>query len=132
MSVYIDTSAIYAILTRTDQKHSQAQVTWASLLQSSEVLLCNNYVLLETFTLLQSRFGIVALRAFHDNVFPLLRIAWLDEAQHRQAVSVLLATNRRDLSLVDCSSFITMRQLGLRAVFAFDPHFADQGFDCIP
>jgi predicted nucleic acid-binding protein len=132
MSIYIDTSAIYAFLTRTDQKHSQAQETWEFLFQSNEDLFCNNYVLLETYTLLQSRFGMVAIRLFQENVFPVLRVVWLDEIQHRQAVSALLAANRRQLSLVDCSSFITMRHLGIRTVFAFDPHFAEQGFDCIP
>ena len=39
---------------------------------------------------------------------------------------------RRQLSLVDCASFDIMRRLGLRDVFAFDPHFAEQGFRCLP
>jgi len=29
---------------------------------------------------------------------------------------------------VDCLSFQTMRQYGVRAVFCFDAHFGEQGF----
>jgi predicted nucleic acid-binding protein len=36
------------------------------------------------------------------------------------------------LSLVDCTSFQVMRQLGIDTAFAFDEHFAEQHFTCIP
>lgn len=44
----------------------------------------------------------------------------------------MLAANRRNLSLVDCVSFEVMRDLGVKDVFAFDPHFREHGFTCIP
>jgi uncharacterized protein len=40
----------------------------------------------------------------------------------------VLTAHRRHLSLVDCVSFAAMHQFGLSAVFAFDNHFAEQGF----
>ena len=43
-----------------------------------------------------------------------------------------LAANRRKLSLVDCSAFETMLRLSIQAVFTFDKHFSEQGFDVIP
>jgi predicted nucleic acid-binding protein len=43
----------------------------------------------------------------------------------------LLVANRRDLSLVDCTSFEVMRRNGLEVVFTFDPHFHEQGFQVI-
>ncbi len=132
MSTFLDTSAFYAVLSKYDPNHRKAKDRWVSLIQEGEELVCTNYVLLETLSLLQKRLGLEVVRAFQDGIYPMLRIVWLDESQHRQTVSILLTANRRQLSLVDCSSFITMRHLGLRAVFAFDPHFAEQGFDCIP
>ena len=32
---------------------------------------------------------------------------------------------------LDCTSFILMRRLGLNNVFAFDPHFKQQGFEVL-
>ena len=61
-----------------------------------------------------------------------LVVDWTGEAANQEAISALLVANRKDLSLVDCSSFITMRRLGLRVAFAFDRHFAEQGFGLTP
>ena len=44
----------------------------------------------------------------------------------------LLDAGRRKLSLVDCLSFAVMREMGIREVFVFDQHFAEQGFRCHP
>ena len=51
---------------------------------------------------------------------------------HRGAVQALLAADRRGLSLVDCSSFLVMRRLGLKVAFAFDEDFGHQGFETVP
>ncbi len=37
-----------------------------------------------------------------------------------------------DLSLVDCCSFESMRRRGIRTAFAYDAHFAQQGFELLP
>jgi predicted nucleic acid-binding protein len=95
-------------------------------------LAANNYVVVETFALIQSRLGIEIARQFNTNVMPNLQIAWIDEEQHRAIVERLFSANRRQLSLVDCSSFETMRQLGIEQVFTFDEHFREQGFTVIP
>lgn len=131
MSTYIDTSAFLAVLDADDTHHGQAKTVWLSLLDSREFLVCNNYVLIETHALVQHRLGMKAVRAFADNVCPVLKIEWIDSNAHYQAVSALLTANRRDLSLVDCSSFNTMRQLGINKVFAYGMHFVEQGFTCI-
>jgi predicted nucleic acid-binding protein len=46
--------------------------------------------------------------------------------------SALLAANRRLLSLVDCTSFQTMRLRGISRVFTFDHHFKEYGFEVQP
>ncbi|RME55690.1 MAG: VapC toxin family PIN domain ribonuclease, partial [Caldilineae bacterium] len=41
---------------------------------------------------------------------------------------MVVGANRRGLSLVDCTSFVVMQQLGIDTAFAFDNHFKEQGF----
>ena len=53
-------------------------------------------------------------------------------SDHDLAGTALLAAGRRDISLVDFSSFQVMRRMELRRAFAFDPHFSEQGFEVVP
>ena len=132
MSIFVDTSAFYAVFDADDEEHSRARDAWESLLSAEDSLLTSNYVLVETLALLQSRLGIEAVRAFDDAVSPLLRVLWVDDGVHRESVSTVLTAGRRRLSLVDCSSFTLMRRYGLDSAFAFDDHFPEQGFTTVP
>jgi predicted nucleic acid-binding protein len=132
MSIYVDTSALLAVLDADDAHHAPAKETWINLLESGETMICNNYILLETYALVQHRLGMAAVRAFHVDVFPVLKVIWLNDAQHLQAANALLTANRRNLSLADCASFTTMRQLSVKQSFTFDKHFIEQGFTCLP
>jgi predicted nucleic acid-binding protein len=129
MMIFVDTSAFMALLDRDDQQHAVAEHTWQKLLEDGNELVCNNYVLAEAYALIQSRYGMDILRAFHENAIPVLNIDWLSLEEHEAAVSMMLTANRRGLSLVDCASIETMRRLGVRTIFAFDPHFSELGFE---
>lgn len=132
MTTFADTSALYAVLDADDAFHERARAAWSSLLSEDETLVATNYVLLETFALVQARLGIDAVRGFSDDLLPLVRTAWVTQEDHRGAVQALLAADRRELSLVDCSSFLVMRKLGLESAFTFDEDFEDQGFKTVP
>lgn len=128
MSCFVDTSAFYALLDRDDANHGKAKKLWQTLLSEDRSLVTTNYVLVESFALIQHCLGLDAVRGFQENVLPVVNVEWIKEAVHRSAVSALLAAGKRRLSPVDCSSFEIMRMLGIRNVFAFDPHFSEQGF----
>lgn len=132
MRIFIDTSAFYALLDRNDANHQRARSAWIGLLSDENTFLTSNYVLVETFALLQHRLGMEAVRGFQNDVLPLVNIEFVLSEIHRSAVSALLAITRRSLSLVDCVSFEMMRNLEIKAAFAFDPHFKEQGFDILP
>ena len=131
--IFIDTSAFFAILDRDDQAHARARETWTGLLSADApaLLLTSNYVLVESFALVQSRLGLDAVRTLHDAVLPVISVRWVSEEDHAAAVGALLAAARRRLSLVDCCSFELMRRLGIQRAFAFDQHFAEQGFELL-
>ena len=132
MRVFIDTSAFYALLDRDDESHRKAKNAWTALLKNGNTLVTNNYVLVETVALIQHRLGIEAVRGFQNDILPLVHVEFVDAESHRSGVSALLSASRRNLSLVDCISFEMMRTSGIRAAFAFDPHFKEQGFHLLP
>ena len=132
MNIFIDTSALLAILNETDQYHQQAKQAWIEILSTESMIFTSNYVIVETTALLQHRFGIEALRLYENNVQPVIKIIWIDEHVHQLGMGILLAANRRNLSLVDCTSFEIMRQARLVNAFTFDPHFSEQGFTVLP
>jgi predicted nucleic acid-binding protein len=131
MSVFVDTSALYAVLDRDDQHHRSANKLWRGLLEGSERLITSNYVIVESCALMQSRLGMRALRVLHDDVLPVIESYWVTADDHHAAMEALIVADRRGLSLVDCASFVAMRRLALRRVFAFDEDFARQGFDTL-
>ena len=128
MSTLIDTSAFYAILDRDDANHLPARTIWFRLLDTSEPMFTHNYILLESFAILQNRLGMDAVRTFLGDMLPLLTVAWVEREIHSRAISAFLAGARRRLSLTDCVSFEILRDAVSRSVFAFDPHFSEQGF----
>ncbi len=132
MTVFVDTSAFYAVLDANDQMHARAGGEWERLLQSDASLRTTSYVLVETVALLQNRIGMDAVRALSADVLPVLDIVWVDEGMHRMAHHALLVSSRRDVSLVDCASFEVIRRFGIDSVFCFDAHFAEQGFQVVP
>ena len=132
MSVFVDTSAFYAILDADDENHDAARQMWEGLLTQDVVLVCSNYVLVETLALVQRRLGIPAVRIFQEDIMPVLTVEWIDETVHQVGIASVLAAASRRLSLVDCVSFEIMRRLGIKTAFVFDHHFEEQGFECLP
>ena len=130
--IFVDTSALYALISTQDQKIKLAVTAWEGALERGDILFTNNYVLVECFALIQSRLGVEFARALQTNIVPFLQIDWIGEQQHLSSVNDVFAANRRQLSLVDCSSFESMRRLGIQKVFTFDEHFHEQGFEIIP
>jgi len=114
-----------------DEEHRRAAATWNDLLDRGEDLLTSNYVLLETYAILQRRFGLTYVDQLRRLAVPAMSVHWVTAEQHDASLSAVLAANRRDLSLVDCTSFVVMRDLHVERVFSLGPHFAEQGFQIV-
>jgi predicted nucleic acid-binding protein len=132
MNIFVDTSALLAVLDGSDNNHPEAKTFWEKIVNRGDVLLCHNYILVETSALVLRRLGMEAVRVFEQDIIPILRIIWVTEEIHFAAVSAHLVADRRTLSLVDCVSFEIMRRTGVQKAFAFDRHFRDYGFDFNP
>jgi predicted nucleic acid-binding protein len=131
MNVFVDTSALIAVLDRTDERHAAASRTWDGMMSGTDIPVCHNYILVETSAVLARRFGLKAVREFERDIVPVLKVVWVTRDIHEAAVGAQLAAGRRGLSLVDCASFEIMRRTGLQAAFAYDPHFEEFGYRTI-
>ena len=131
MKAFVDTSAFYAVLDRSDANHNSAASIWRKLLERDAALITSNYVIVECFALMLNRLGKNATRVFQDDILPLLSVQWVNESDHLRGVSAFLTASRRKLSLVDCVSFVIMRDLGVKDVFCFDEDFQKEGFSCL-
>ena len=132
MTTFVDTSAFYAVICADDHNYEAAKTVWIDLLNRGEDLVCTNYILLETLALIQNRLGMQAARVFWEDVIPVLIVEWVNEDLHKAAMAAFLTAGRRRLSLVDCVSFEIIRKFGGITAFAFDTHFREQDFNCIP
>lgn len=130
--IYVDTSAFLAMINSEDPNHDLAMKTWEQLIEQEQTLVCNNYVIVETVALIQRRVGLKAVSILHNDILPFVDIDWLDEELHNTIVKTLLKNDRRQISLVDRSSFDTMRRCDISTAFSFDSHFSEHGFEVIP
>lgn len=131
MNVYVDTSAFLAVLNRDDGHHTEAKGIWLRLLDDGTPMGTSSHVLVETAAILQNRLGLDAVKTFFTAIYPLLEIVWVDAELMSMAIPLLIAANRRSLSLVDCCSFLTVQRLKVNKVFAFDRYFEERGVELL-
>lgn len=129
MRVFVDTSAILALLNPEDASHRKAKEAFDTLARAGENLVTTSYVLVETYALLSRRFGTAAARAFREDFSPLLEVVWVGEELHEAGLDLLETRSSRHLSLVDAVSFAVLRDRSIDRVFAYDDHFRREGFE---
>ncbi|HEU0235443.1 MAG TPA: PIN domain-containing protein [Candidatus Limnocylindrales bacterium] len=126
MKVFVDTSALIALLDEDDRRHDDASAVFRSLAGTAE-LVTHNYVHVEALAVATRRLGRGAGERLTDAILPIVSIVWVEEALHREALAAHhVATYAA--SFVDHVSFALMRRLGIELAFAFDPDFELAGF----
>jgi predicted nucleic acid-binding protein len=122
---------VLALMNPKDEQHRRARRAFETLSRERSALVTTSLVLVETYALLGRRLGLAAIQAFRADLAPLAQVVWVDEPTFESGLDLLLARKKRRLSLVDAVSFLVMRQRGLETAFAFDPHFAEEGFSSV-
>ncbi|MBI4289159.1 MAG: type II toxin-antitoxin system VapC family toxin [Chloroflexi bacterium] len=129
--IVIDTSALYAAVAPSDAYHSQAESLYKILLDAGSELYLTSYVLLETSAIVHRRLGFPALRRLTEDLEPLVRTYWIQQATHDEAWKALLQRDGVGPSLVDWTTILVARDLGA-LVFTFDRHFEAEGLSVLP
>jgi predicted nucleic acid-binding protein len=127
--VLVDTSAVYALLDRSDSCHASAKKSLESFKRSRSEPLLTNFIVAECHALALARLGASVARAWLvSNAWAIERVTEEDEAK---AKAIIRKYVDKTFSYADATSFAVMERLGLRTAFAFDPHFRQYGFEII-
>lgn len=127
--VLVDTSAVHALLDRTDACHTAAKNCLEGLKKGRSEPLLTNFIVAECHSLSLARLGAaVARRWLLTNVWAVERVTEDDEGRAKE---IIRKYTDKTFSYTDATSFAVMERLGLRTAFAFDPHFRQYGFQII-
>jgi predicted nucleic acid-binding protein len=132
MTIFVDTSALYAVLDANDHDSASAGETWRRLMENGDRLMTTNYVVVETCALLHRRLGTQAMCRFVQDLVPAMMVEFVDPTLHMAGTSAAALSSNSGPGIVDCVSFALMQRDGISEAFALDSHFSDQGFECIP
>ncbi len=126
----MDTSALYALLDRSDANHRRAEEALLRLKEERAQVFLSNYIRAETHALLLSRLGPSLAREWLlSNRWPVERASERDE---ERAVEIIAKCGDKGFSYVDCISFAVMERLRVRRAFTFDAHFQQFGWLMVP
>jgi predicted nucleic acid-binding protein len=126
-TVFVDTSGFYALLDPTDSAHEKITAAFMQAEQEGWRLITTNYVVHESWAIIQHRLGWKALEAFLDVVLPPCEIEYVTESLLTLGAVRCRQARQRKLSLSDCVSLEFIRQKRLVFVIAEDQHFWKQG-----
>lgn len=134
--VFIDTSALYAILDIKDANHKKAGVTYKILLSSGTKFTLTDHILSESLTLIRRRLGYKKSLEFstiiqQGEAVELFNIVFVDRPAFRLANQFFEQMKSVKISYVDCLSFATMNIQKISDCFAYDKHFREAGFNNI-
>ena len=76
--VFVDTSAVLALLVEADESHGAALRVFETLRDREAALVTTSYHLVETYALLDRQFGTDACARFRADFAPLLDVVWVD------------------------------------------------------
>jgi predicted nucleic acid-binding protein len=127
VSVFVDTSAVYALLDASDSNHQRALGGSGGLL--GEQLVTHSYVVVELVSLVRRRLGAAAAARLIDDVLPAIEVTDMDASLRSRALAAFRASIDSNVSLVDRTSFELMRQRGIRRAWTVDSDFASEGFE---
>lgn len=133
-TVFVDTGAWFAIADKSDQHHQSAKEHLRSILESGDRLVTSSLVVHETVMLLSRRLSKVAALKFLDLIDKDENVEVMhgDAVVEQEAYQIFRKYAEHDFSIVDCVSFVLMKNHSLRRVFTFDKHFRTMRFSVEP
>lgn len=128
--VFFDTSAVVALFLEKDRNHKEAKSLIQKVIQERRILLMTDYIFDESITTMLARAGhrdaVKAGRFLLES--SIVKIIYLDTELKLRAWEYFKRQKDKNYSFTDCTSFVLMKDTGIRHYIAFDDHFRQAGF----
>ena len=133
-ALFVDTAGWMALADASDPAHEASRRERDACLEAGGVLVCTDYVIDETLTLIRFRLGLRAAARWWSQIDASSRIRWerVDAARAEKARARCFKWTDKRFSLTDCTSFVIMDELGLTRALTTDRHFTQVGFQMLP
>lgn len=129
--VFLDTNGWLALLNADEPLHPEAGATFRQLGRARREMVLTDWIIAETGnclarSALRAEF-VETVRRFSAN--PNFRIIPVSAPLREKALALYAARPDKTWGLVDCASFIVMRDEGITEAFTTDKHFEQAGFE---
>ena len=134
MNLFADSGAWQALYDAGDKYHALAGDAFRSLTGQRVIFYITDYVFDETVTLVRGRARHRQATLCGDWLIrsPRVRLVYVTPQIWNEAWEMFKQYDDKNFSFTDCTSFVVMRQQGLRDVFSFDRHFEQMGYRLWP
>lgn len=123
--IFVDTSAIAALLIKNDSNHILSVNILKDLTEQGAELIISNFIVAETYNLLSARTHPgIARRWFLSNPWNVEPVTDIDE---KRAKNIIEKYEDKDFSYTDATSFAMIERLKIGKAFTFDHHFEQYG-----
>lgn len=130
MTIFIDTSFIIALINERDQYHKQA-LDLADRYMDQPIVI-TDAVLLEIANSLARRYKNEAVQVIEEFLASEdVDVVRLTTEIFNRAFDLYKTRPDKEWGLVDCISFIVMRDRAINLALTFDQHFAQAGFEIL-
>jgi hypothetical protein len=132
-SILLDTNGWLMLLNSGDARHSAADRLWREVIQAGANVVLTDWIVAETgngSARSGDRHGFVdaAKAIIHE---PRVELISIDENLLRRSLAFYALHADKSWGLVDCASFVAMRDRGITEAFTTDRHFEQAGFSCL-
>ena len=131
--VFADSSFFFALVAKRDPAHRPAVLAYEKLLRTGARVVTTDYVVDEMLTLTKARIDAST------------SLTLLDRMERSEAIDLQMLTDERFVaskqyfrkhsdhgySFTDCTSFVVMDELGIRAALTTDRYFQQAGFETL-
>ena len=132
LEIFVDTSGWGNLVDKSQPYHQLMVQLYREAKQQKRRLITSNYVITEVVALLTSPLRIPRPKiiSFVNSLkqSPYVEIIHIDQEKDDEAWILLASREDKEWSLVDCSSFIIMKERGILEALTNDIHFEQAGF----
>jgi predicted nucleic acid-binding protein len=129
MTVFVDATALFALLDEDDAHHAEAAATFTSL--AGTELMTHTFVVAEAAALVANHLPWAATQQLLYGLLPVIDVKPIESVLYDAALGNYGQSTSPAVSLVDRTSFALMRSQGIRRAFAYDEDFSREGFELV-